>query len=395
MKMKADAIVIGGGVIGCSIAYNLAKRGKKVFVAEKNDHASGATGSCDQMVILQSKNPGVHLALALASAEMYKTLEKELGAEIGYHNDGGMILIENYDEMKVMEEFVARQKKIGLQVEILDRKEAAKRQKGLAEHIVGSTYSPQDAHVDPFYLNLAFAKAASKLGAMALLETEVTGIIMKSNTVLGVETNKGKIEAPLVINAAGAWAAQIGRMVGLELPIIPRRGQIVISEPVPPYVTGDILSAQYIVAKYNPELIKNSTSRAVQLGVGLALSQTGKGNVLIGATREFVGYDLGNTREGIKEILKNATRLIPGLKEMNFIRVMSGVRPYTSDGLPLVGFVDGIEGLFMAAGHEGDGIALAPVTGKIVADLICDGKTFTDVQAFNPNRFSLKSQAIS
>jgi len=359
---------------------------------ERNDHASGASGSCDQMVILQSKNPGIHLTLALASAEMYRDLEKELGYDIGYHNDGGMILIENEEEMRIMEDFVARQKQTGLLVEILSRKEAARRQKGLAEHLAGATYSPQDAHVDPFQLNLAYARAATRLGATILLETEVTGLIRKGNAVLGVETNKGKIEAPLVINAAGAWAAQIGRMAGLELPIIPRRGQIVISEPVPPYVTGDILSAQYIVAKYNPELLKNSPSKAVQLGVGLALSQTEKGNILIGATREFVGYDLGNTREGIKEVLRNATRLIPGLGNMNFIRVMSGLRPYTPDGLPLVGFVEGLEGFFMAAGHEGDGIALAPVTGRIVADLICDGKTFTDVQALRPDRFPLIQQ---
>lgn len=389
MNMKADIVIAGGGVIGSSIAYYLAKRGKKVIVVEKNDHASGASGSCDQMVILQSKNPGIHLTLALSSAEMYKNLEKELGFKIGYHNDGGMILIETADEMKVMEDFVAKQKRIGLQVEILDRKEAAKRQKGLAEHIVGSTYSPQDAHVDPFMLNLGYARAARRLGAEILLKTEVTGIITQNQKVFGVQTSRGLIETPVLINAAGPWAALIGRMAGLELPIVPRRGQIVISEPVPPYISGDILSAQYIVAKYNPHLIEKAPNRSVQLGVGLALSQTEKGNILIGATREFVGYDLSNTREGIREVLKNASRLVPGLKDINFIRVMSGVRPYTPDGLPLIGYVQSIEGFFMAAGHEGDGIALAPVTGRIAADLLCDGQTFMEVQALDPNRFTL------
>lgn len=388
MTRKADIVIVGGGVIGCSIAYNLAKRGKKVIVVERDDHASGASGSCDQMVILQSKNPGIHLTLALASAELYKDLDKELDSRLGYHNDGGMILIENAAEMKVMEDFVARQKKTGLQVEIIDGKEARKRQRGLGDQIIGATYSPQDAHVDPLQLNLAYARAAVRLGTEILLGTEVVGIDIRQQKVRGVKTSSGAIETPLVVNAAGAWAPFIGRMAGLELPIVPRRGQIVITEAVPPYITGDILSAQYIVAKYNPDLIKSSTSRGVQLGVGLAVSQTEKGNILIGATREFVGYDRQNTREGIREILKNAVRLMPGLKGINFIRVMSGLRPYTPDGLPLVGYASGLEGCFIAAGHEGDGIALAPVTGRIVADLICEGKTFTDVEALNPGRFA-------
>jgi sarcosine oxidase subunit beta len=124
--------------------------------------------------------------------------------------------------------------------------------------------------------------------------------------------------------------------------------------------------------------------------VGLALSQTKKGNILIGATREFVGYDTRVTYDGIKEILKNAARLVPALKELNIIRVMAGLRPYTPDGLPLIGWVNGLEGLFIAAGHEGDGIALSPVTGKVVAGLICDKSSFVDMAPFDPNRFELR-----
>ncbi|MDX9872610.1 MAG: FAD-binding oxidoreductase [Clostridia bacterium] len=389
MKKKADVCIVGGGVIGCSIAWNLAKRGKKVILVEKTDHASGASGACDQFIILQSKNPGVHLELALAGAKMYETLEEELGADIAYHKDGGMILIETAEEMKIMEEFVAKQRKIGLEVEILDQKAAAKRQRGLAPHLVGSTYSAQDAHVDPIRLNFALARAAVLLGAEILLETEVNRIIKDGPAVVGVRTNKGdEIYAPLVINAAGAWAPLVGELAGLKIPIEPRRGQIVITEPVPPFITGDILSAQYIVAKYNADLIQKSDSLPVRLGVGLALSQTEKGNIMIGATREFVGYDRSNTPEGLQEVLKNACRLVPGLKEINFIRFISGLRPYTKDGLPLVGHVQDVPGFFMAAGHEGDGIALSPVTGRIVADLICEGKTFMDISALDPHRFS-------
>lgn len=390
MTMKADIVVIGGGVIGTSVAYNLAKKGKKVILTERNDHATGASGSCDQMIIMQSKNPGIHLQLALASAQMYEDLAKELEHEIEYHKKGGMILIENSEELKTMEEFVKRQKQIGLDVEILDMKDARALQRGLADHLVAATHSPQDAEVNPMELNFAYANAASKLGVEIMLETEVTDLIMKGDRVTGVITNRGPIEAEIVINAAGAWAPNIGKMAGLEIPIKPRRGQIMVTEPVPPFVSKVMLSAMYIVAKYNPDILKNSDSRATQLGVGLAMTQSDKGNILVGATREFVGYDVKNTPEGIQEVIKNAVRLVPGVKDINLIRTMGGLRPYTPDGLPLLGFVKGLEGFFMAAGHEGDGIALAPVTGKMVSDVITEGKTFIDLDAFAPDRFALK-----
>jgi glycine/D-amino acid oxidase-like deaminating enzyme len=389
MTLKADVIVMGGGVIGASVTYQLARRGRKAILVEKGDFASGASGSCDTSIFLQSKNAGIHLQLALASAELFKGLREELGHDIEYHNKGGMILIETAEELKVMEGFVARQRQTGLQVEIIGRKDASKLQRGLAEHLVGSTYSSHDGDVNPIELTLGFAKAARKLGAEILLEREATGCIIAGGRVEGIETSQGPLYAPVVVNAAGAWAPILGKMAGLELPIKPRRGQLMITEPVAPYIAQQILSASYIVAKYNADKLKESRSRAVQLGVGLSLSQTRKGNIFIGGTREFSGYDVCNTHEGIQTILKNAVRLVPGLGPIHIIRTMGGLRPYTPDGLPLIGYVNHPEGYFVAAGHEGDGIALSPITGKIVADLIVDGKTFMDLSALDPNRFAL------
>ncbi|MDR2181714.1 MAG: FAD-binding oxidoreductase [Treponema sp.] len=390
--MRADAAIIGGGVIGASIAYRLASAGKKVILCERSDFASGATGSCDQCVFLQSKNPGIHLKLALDSSEIFQNLSKELDYDIQYFQHGGMITIENEMEMKVMSDFAAKQRKIGLDVEIISRADAAKRQKGLSRHLLGCTYSPTDGHVNPFRLALGFVQAARKHGADMLIDAEVRGFRQEGGRIKGIKTSKGDIEAEVTVLAAGAWSPLLAEELDLKVPIKPRRGQIVITEPVAPYVKGNLLSCQYIVAKYHPEMLGDSGNLAIRLGVGLSLTQTRKGDILIGATREFAGYDLCNTREAIREILKNANRIVPGLGNLHVIRVMAGLRPYTPDGLPLIGFVKDREGLFIAAGHEGDGIALSAITGIIARGLICDGKAYTDVSPLDPNRFDLFSR---
>jgi len=386
--MSSDIIVIGGGVIGTSIAYNLSKNGKKVTLIEKDDHARGASGSSDQLVLMQSKKPGVHLALALESLKMYQTLEEELGEPIHFRQLGGLILIENDHEMKLMEQFVEKQRKTGLDVSIISLEEINKLQEGIAQDIIGATYSPMDAEVDPIALNVAFAKAAKREGAEIILDTEVTDIKTVDGRVTGVETNRGSYSAPIVINAAGVWAPLLAEKVGFDAPIKPRRGQICITDEVDYFVHMPVLSAKYIMAKHNPDLLKDAPEVVSRLGIGLALSQSPKGNIMFGATREFVGYDKGVTYEGISEVVKNAARYFPKLKDMSIIRTMGGMRPFTPDGLPLIGWTDGLEGFFMAAGHEGDGIALAPVTGRVVADIILKGETFVDVSGFNPNRFN-------
>jgi len=393
--ITTDVAVVGGGVIGASIAYRLAKEGRQVALCERGDLAAGATGACDQAVFLQSKNPGLHLKLALDSSALFAGLREELGADIDYSQDGGMITIENELEMEVMTSFVERQRQNGLDVTILSPRDAAARQGGLSRRLLGATYSPQDGHVNPFKLTLAFARAARRLGAQIVLDAEVTGFKRAGEKITGVTTTRGDIDAGLVVLAAGAWTPLLAEKLGLTLPIKPRRGQIVITEPVAPYIRGNILSAQYIAAKYHPELLAASQDRGVRLGVGLSLTQTAKGDLLIGASREFAGYDLDNSRDTIREILKNAARLVPGLRNMRVIRVMSGLRPYTPDGLPLVGFVPAVPGLFLAAGHEGDGIALSAITGRIASELITTGRAYTDVSALSPARFFATAAAAA
>lgn len=390
--MKTDIVVIGGGVIGSAIAYYLTKRGKKVTLLEKKYLVNGSSAACDQGILLQSKAPNEHLTLAIYSLEMFKNLEKELGRNLEFVQKGYLVLIESETELEVMKEIVAKQNELGLPSRIISKEDALSMQPGLnPDAFVAAACCDWDGEVNPYMLSMAFADRAEELGAVIKTGCPVTGLIMEDGAVKGVETPEGSIYADTVVNAAGVWAPEIGRMAGLEVPIRPRRGQAFITEAVPKFIHRSVINARYIVAKHHPEVLKGDDSMKAKLGVGLCLTQSEKGNVMFGATREFVGYDVSNTVEGLSTILGNAVHLVPGLKKLNIIRTMGGLRPYTPDSRPLIGYVEGVPGFFMAAGHEGDGISLAPATGKLVSDLIVDGTTDVPAaEAFDPNRFVLK-----
>lgn len=389
--MTTDIAVIGGGIIGSAITYNLAKRGKRVVQLEKNYFTAGASGACDQGILLQSKAPGDHLKLALYSMELYKELGKELDRDLEFSQKGYLVLIENETELETMKDVVAKQNALGLPSEIISAEDAMKLQPGLNRNaIVAASFCPWDGEVNPYMTTLAYVDRAADLGAVIKHGCPVTGLIMENGRVKGVKTPEGEIYADTVVNAAGSWAPMIGEMAGLTIPIRPRRGQVFITEAVPRFVHKGVINARYIVAKHHPELLKNDTSMKAKLGVGISLTQSFKGNVLFGATREFAGYDTSNTCQGLREALSNAVHLVPGLNNLNVIRTMAGLRPYPPDSKPLIGYVDGMPGFFMAAGHEGDGISLAPATGRLVADLILDGKTDVPAaESFDTNRFSL------
>lgn len=361
----ADAVVIGGGVMGTSIAYRLAKQGRKTVLVEKDSIASGASGSCDKAVFLQSKKPGFHMELAQESLNIYKQLEEELGISIEFQKAGGMIVIENEEQRRIMADLVAKQKAAGINVEMLDKDQTREIQPTLSTSIAGSAWSPDDAEVNPLLLAHAFKTASVHLGAKIWTNTEVTAINEKNGKVTEVITGKGSISTETVINAAGAHAAHVGKMVNSNIPISPRRGIILISEKVDPIVQGNVLCAQYMTAKHQRD--QNSQN---PYSVGLSFGQTDPGNLLIGGTREFVGFNQEFNPDILTAIANHAGRIVPFIRRLRIIRTMVGFRPSTGDGLPIVDNIPGVKGFYIAAGHEGDGIALSPITGHLVANLI-------------------------
>lgn len=384
-SMNENILVIGGGIIGASTAYYLASKGKKVTLLERDDICAGTSSACDQAVLLQTKKPGPLLKMAIESARIYEKLEKVLDQDIEYKKGGGLILFESKDHRSMMQQLVLQQQKAGLDVEVISAKEAHQKQVGLNDHVVGATWSSEDAKVNSYKTTYAFINAAVKLGAEVYTNKNVKSILVKNGKIQGVKTDMEIFYSNKVILATGVWTAQLLKKMGISVPIKPRKGHILVTEKLPPIVHSNILSASYIAAKSGASNKKQT--KAQLLGVGLVMGQTKSGNILIGGSREFVGFDRKPTPEVINEIRKALVRLFPQFNGIRIIRSFAGLRPYTPDSLPIIDKVQQIEGLYINAGHEGDGIALAPISGKLMSEIVCNEKPSIDTDAVKLSRF--------
>lgn len=387
-----DVIIVGGGIIGSSIAWQLSRQNARVLVIERNDTASGSAGATDGVVGYHTKKPGIQMELAKLSIDMFKTLHEELEEDIEYGLEaGGLQPVEDETQWEILSSIAEQQKASGVDIRMISAEEARRIEPNLAEDIYGALYSPTGGKVNPLKLTFAFAKAAKRNGAVFLYRTEVSDFIIEDHMVRGVKTAAGEeyFAEKAIVNACGAYAGKVAALAGLELPVNPRKGQLAVTEPIAPFMTATVQCARYNVIKFRPDLVTDKAS--LELGSSLSIEQTESGSIIIGGTRELVGFDTDNTFEAVDVMMRRAVRFFPKLKNVGIVRCFAGVRPYTPDGLPLLGEVKVLKNFYMAAGHEGDGIALAPITGKLIAELILKGKSSFDLTYFSPDRF-LKTQ---
>ncbi len=383
---KYDVVIIGGGVMGLSCSYFLLKKGKKVALIEKNEIGAGASGACDDMILLQSKKPGKTLEMAIESLEIYKSFSHELGMDIGFHTRGGMILIDKEKYLGLMEDYVEKQRHFGLDIELIDKKEVKKKHPYVKEGIIASTHGTKDSQVDPLRLMKALLNKSLDMNMDIFRKKHICEINRKSSWWEILLDDGNRIETENIVNAAGAWASEVGRLVDVEIPITSLKGQILVTEQLPSLGKENIWSSDYIISKLNPDLIEeNSINR--KLGIGLAFSQTGDGNYLIGSTREKGSFDKNTTYEAIHILIKQITDFFPIFKNIHIIRTFAGFRPSSQDGSPIICEVKDKEGFFIASGHGGDGIALAPITGKLVSQLVCREKTSMVIDELDISRF--------
>ncbi len=369
---KADVVIIGGGVNGCSLAYQLAKRDLKVVLCEKSFLCSGSTGRCGAG-IRQQWSTRENAELAINSVKIFEKLDKELGQEIGLRQGGYLIIVHDEEDMKQAKKNVDMQKSIGLDVSILTSDEFLNIVPILdidGMHAVGATFCPTDGHVDPFKTTYAYAQAAIANGAKLHKFTEVKSIKKNNGKIKSVQTSNGEIKTNVVINAAGAWSKQIAEMVDIKLPNKPFRKEILVTERISPIFDSMVISFKD----------------------GIYFSQQEEGQILGGIPipNEKPGYLTVPTFDFLHHMSETLARYAPPLKYVNVIRQWAGYYDVTPDAQPIIGEVEGVKGFIQCNGFSGHGFMLSPMVTKILTEYIVDGKTPQILKNLNLNRFKGK-----
>jgi sarcosine oxidase subunit beta len=369
MPNKADVVIVGGGVMGCGIAYNLAKEGLKPVIVEKSDIGGEASGSNGGGVRQSARNLK-EMPLAMASIQIYGQLHEELDMDVEYVREGNLRLCTSDEELETMRQSVENQKAVGLKLDMLDRKQVLEINRYVGEKVLGASFCPTDGHVNPLLVTYAYFKKAKNLGALFYTHEEVNDIRLKKGRVTAVVTDKQIIETDVVVNAAGVAGRRVSNMVGLDLPMKPVFSEALITEPYPP-------------------LFKQMIGHAKGLLYG---RQTVHGPFFWGG---FVGTEQFIHREGKPlfhfigpAISHMVIDYFPILKDLNVIRMWSGLIAQMSDGIPVLGFTEEVPGFVFATGFSGHGFGLAPIIGRLISELIMDCQTSIPIADFCYGRFS-------
>ncbi len=376
MSKTPDVAIIGGGVIGCSIAYRLAQDGISTILLEKGSLGSGASGRCGAMIWsnwLDTAEDGL-LHLGLATARLFSELEQELGTDLEYTRENVLKLIPTEDPEHYRREIANLQSYYGVQPQYLPREEIKKLAPYLdVDHFpISGAYhvhnQPSNASANPFLTVHALAEGAGRLGAEIRPHTEVTGISVKRGRVEGVITSRGTLHCRTVVNAAGAWSSDVARLAGVKIPTMPYRENALVTEalePLPCFPEYHTIWGR----------------------------QTRSGQIIMGEEEmppQEPGYDTDTRLDFLIRMSNVIQRLMPRLGRVNILRQWGGVEDVTPDGLPILSRVDEIEGLFLACGCHGYGFSLSQAMGKAVADIICERQSFAVVEQLNLSRFGLE-----
>ena len=372
MKSRADVVIVGGGVNGCGLAYNLAKRDMDVVVFERDYLTSGATGACGAG-IRQQWSTRENTLLAIDSVKIFEKLSKELGEDIDLRRGGYLIAIHDSKEMQQAEKNVKMQRSLGLKVDILNPKEINDvvpilDVKGM--NAIGATFCPTDGHANPFKTTFAYANAAKRCGATIYTHTEVVGIKTQKKQVTEVITKKGVVKTNIVINAAGVWSKDIAEMIGIKIPNVPIRKEIMVTERLEPLFEAMVISFKD----------------------GIYFSQQDEGQILGGIPipAEKSGYLTVPTFDFLHHMSKTLTRYAPNLKYVNVIRQWTGYYDVTPDARPIIGETDKIKGFIQCNGFSGHGFMLSPMVTKLLTDYIVKGESPDILESLNLRRFKGK-----
>ena len=370
IKGSADVVIIGGGVIGLSIARALAKRGvRDVWLLERSNVGSEASSAAGGMLLPQVEADGHNdfFALACRSRDLYPALaaalRDETGIDIELDTTGTLYLALNEYDYEDIEQRYQWQTQSGLTVELLTSAAARELEPCISEATFGALRFPNDIQVENRRLVTALANSINALGVKTFIETTVEKLVIEGHRITGVQTSRGNISCQTVVVAAGAWSSFLLQSAPNPA-VTPVRGQMVCLESKPQLTKHVIFSPRgYLVPRQD-------------------------GRLLAGSTSENAGFARRVTAGGIASILRHALSISPVVKDLPIVDTWAGLRPRAADGLPVLGPCGEIDGLFYATGHYRNGILLAPLTAELISEAIVARVTSPLLAPFSPDRFS-------
>jgi glycine/D-amino acid oxidase-like deaminating enzyme len=384
---EVDVVIVGGGIIGCAAAWAMSRAGLRVTLVERHGIAGATTGSCMGHIMV-TPSPPYMLALTLASVKLWHALAEEVGG-FEFRPTGALWLAKAAADVELLEQLQRMFAGAGEPSQRLAAGELRRVQPGLAPDLAGGLLYPRDAVLMPMKAAGALLAAARAHGAEARPWTAVRGITRRADgSVAGVVTDCGDIAARAVVNATGAWAPELTLAAGLpRAPIFPRRGDLAITTPLGCSLRMQLLEVSYLRTAGGKAAVEPDSGAADPGAHALNVQPQTHDSVLIGSTRQFAGFDRSVSRSLLHASLREAARFVPALGRASIVRTWSGLRPYSKDKLPLVGPVAAAPGFYLASGHEGLGITLAPITAAVLTDMITGKAPGLDAAPMSPDRF--------
>ncbi|WP_410672328.1 NAD(P)/FAD-dependent oxidoreductase [Amycolatopsis sp. cmx-4-68] len=381
---RTRAVVIGAGVVGAACARELSLAGFDVLVLDRGRPAGGTTSHGEGNLLVSDKGPGPELVLAQLSARLWPALVAEIAAAdpraaaaTEFDPKGGIVVATTEAGAGALTAFAAAQAKAGVRTESLSTVDLAAAEPALTREVTAAVRYPEDAQVQPAGATLALLGSALAHGARLRTDTEVTGAVVRGGRITGVRVPGEVIEADVVVNAAGPWAGPVSALLGAPVAVRPRRGEVLVTTPMPGVVRHKVYDADYVGAV---------GSDAGGLQTSAVVESTRGGTVLIGSSRRRAGFDDTIRPDVLSAIAAKALRLFPSLADAAVMRAYGGFRPYVDDHLPVLGEDPRLANLWHATGHEGAGIGLSVGTARLLRELLTGAEPSMPPGAFRVDR---------
>ena len=377
----SEIVVIGGGIAGASAACHLAEHGRSVILLERGEIASEASGvNAGAIGAMGWGNlPDLQSYLTMGSLQIFKALQLDHGYDIEFRASGALQAIHTTEQYSFARDQALSLKSRGYSVELLTAREARGIEPAFNPELPGALHYPFRAQADPQKATQAFAGAAVEHGAEVLTGREVTGIAKLPGGGYRVTCSGEVYNAGQLVLAAGAWCGPLGKMLGKQIPIVPVRGQMWATAPLPPRVFQTLSSTESSLQWHTnsgkdpgtpPELTHQGPHRVTRHLYG---RQTRDGEIIFGGDRQMIGYNYTIDANGIEVNLGHATEVIPMLSQLSISRTWAGLMPFSLDGKPIIGKIPQLDNLYIVSGLASSGFGRGPMAGKLIADYVHTG----------------------